>query len=61
MTTQTLPNVLKSLINSYAVLIMAGRKTIEDVPVTFKIGATEYQLRELVEIEVAERTIAALS
>ena len=56
----TLPKVVVSLVNAYATLIMAGRKTIEEVPETYTIGSTEYSLRELVEIEVAERTIDAI-
>lgn len=49
--------IVQRLVSSYAVLIMAERRTIEDVPETYTIGGTAYPLRELVEIEVAERTI----
>lgn len=58
---EQLPKVVQSLINSYAVVVMAGRRKIEDVPEKYLIGGIEYPLHELVEIEVAERTIAALS
>ena len=53
--------IIQSLINSYATLVMAGRRTMEDVPETYVLAGTTYQLCELVEIEVAERTVAALS
>ena len=56
-----IPAVVKSLINAHATLVMAGRKTIEDVPETYRIGSVDYPLRELVDVEVAERTIAKLS
>lgn len=52
--------IMQSLINSYTVLVMAGRRNIEDVPETYTIGGQGYKLRELVEIEIAERTIAIL-
>lgn len=58
---EQLPKVVQSLVNSWAVLVMAERKIIEDVPETYKILNTEYPLRSYVEIEIAERTIAALS
>lgn len=53
--------IIQKLVNSYAVLVLAGRKTIEDVPASYTLAGTTYNLRELVDIEVAERTIAALS
>lgn len=40
---------------------MAGRRSMEDAPKTYVLAGATYQLRELVEIEVAERTVAALS
>lgn len=55
-----MPKIIQSLINSYTVLVMAGRKTLEDVPEVYVLAGTEYKLRELVEIEIAERTIAIL-
>lgn len=48
------------LVNSYATLVMAERMTIEEVPETKLIGGVEYPIRSEVEIEIAERTIAAL-
>lgn len=58
---EQLPKVVQSLINSWAVLVMAERKTIEEVPESYRILNNEYPLRAYVEIEEAERTIAALS
>jgi hypothetical protein len=42
----------EKLINAYTILIMAKRKTLNDVP---------ENLRESVEIKIAERTIEVLS
>lgn len=55
------PNVIKSLINSYAVLIMANRMTLDTVPDTKTVGGVIYEIKVNVEIVIAERTIAALS
>lgn len=52
--------IVGKLVNSYAVLILANKKTIEDVPESYKVSGTIHNLRELVEIEVAERIIAAI-
>lgn len=52
--------IVQRLVNSYATLILGNRRTIEDVPETYTIAGTAYPLRELVELEVAERTIAAI-
>ncbi len=49
------------LVNSYATLVMAKKITIEQVPATRTFGSTEYQIRSKVEIEIAQRTVAALS
>ncbi|WZL82695.1 CD1375 family protein [Vallitaleaceae bacterium 9-2] len=49
------------LVNSYATLVMAKKITIEQVPEARTFGATEYTIREEVEVEVAQRTVAALS
>jgi len=54
-------NLVKALINSYTVLIMANKKTLEEVPETYTLGGENYNLRELVEIEIAERTINILT
>lgn len=54
--------VQQKLIDSYTVLVLAGRKTIEDVPetkVTLVDGA-ESTIRAEVEIRVAEKTIEVL-
>lgn len=53
--------IIERLVASYATLIMGNRRTIEDVPVTYTVAGTQYPLRELVELEVAERTIAAIN
>lgn len=47
----------KKLVESYAVLVMAERMTLEDVPETKLIGGKEYPIRAEVEIEIARRTI----
>lgn len=52
--------IVQSLINSYTVLVMAGRRKMEDVPETYTLGGQVYALRELVELEIAERTISIL-
>lgn len=53
--------IIERLVNSYATLIMGNRRTIEDVPETYTVAGNAYPLRELVELEVAERTIAAIN
>lgn len=50
--------VITRLVNSYATLVMAGKREIEQVPETYTIGGQVYNLRELVEIEIAERTVS---
>lgn len=52
--------IIERLVASYATLIMGNRRTIEDVPETYTVAGTAYPLRELVELEVAERTIAII-
>lgn len=52
--------ILNDLVNAYATLVMAGRRTTEEVPESYVLVGSTYQLRDLVEIEVAERTIAAI-
>ena len=52
--------IQKRLVNSYATLVMAEVMTIEEVPETKLIGATEYLIRSEVEIEIAKRTIEIL-
>jgi len=55
--------VQEKLINAYTVLVLAGRRTIEQVPETVILlddGVTESTMRAEVEIAVAERTIEVL-
>lgn len=54
--------VQQKLIDSYTVLVLAGRKTIEQVPETIVTldDGTESTIRKEVEIKVAERTIEVL-
>ena len=52
--------VQKKLVSSYATLVMAEVMTLEEVPETKLIGATEYPIRSEVEIEIAQRTIEIL-
>lgn len=52
--------IVESLVKSYAVLIMAERKKIEDIQEIYTVGGQDYNLRELVELEIAERTVSAL-
>jgi uncharacterized protein YlzI (FlbEa/FlbD family) len=51
------------LVNAYTTLVLAGKKTIEEVPETpvTLAGGGESTIREQVEIKVAERTIEVLS
>jgi hypothetical protein len=55
--------IQKRLVSAWATLVMAGRKTIEDVPETAWTlsDGTQTTLRAEVEIEIANREIAALS
>lgn len=55
------PLVITKLVESYTVLVMAKRRTIEEVPSEYAYRNETYNLRELTEIEIAERTIATLS
>ena len=69
---QTLPPVVRSLVNSYAVLVMAGEWALSPeenpnnlpenkiVPETRTILGVTYELRPLAELEIARRTIAAI-
>lgn len=52
----------EKLINAYTVLVLAGRRTLEQVPGTAVTLAdeTESTMRAEVEIEVAERTVEIL-
>lgn len=55
--------VQKKLVEAYATLVMANRMTIENVPetaVTLEDG-TNSTLRQEVDVEIANRTIEALS
>lgn len=56
-----MPIVITKLVQSYAVLVMANKRQIEDVPADYVYRNETYNLRELTEIEIAERTIATLS
>lgn len=51
--------VQKKLVDAYTVLVMAERMTLEEVPETKLIGGKELPIRSEVEIEIANRTIAA--
>jgi hypothetical protein len=55
--------IQEKLINAYCVLVMAGRRTLEEVPETLVIldDGTESTIRQEVEILKAEREIAILS
>lgn len=52
--------IQKKLVESYAVLVMAERMTIEEVPETRLIAGIDYEIRSEVEIEIANRTINAI-
>lgn len=55
--------VQEKLINAYTVLVLAKRKTIEEVPATVVLledGVTESTIRAEVEIKVAEKTTEIL-
>lgn len=52
--------IQKKLVEAYAVLVMAERMTLEEVPETKKIGGVDLPIRSEVEIEIANRTISAL-
>lgn len=52
--------VQKKLVESYATLVMGNRMKIEEVPETKAIGSNTFAIRSEVEIEIANRTIAAL-
>ena len=55
--------VQEKLINAYATLVLAGRKTIEQVPemVVLLDNETESTIRKEVDIKVAEKTIKVLT
>lgn len=55
-----LPKIVQSLVQSWGTLVLKGTKKIEDVPETYTLSSKTYALRDLVEINIAERTIAAL-
>jgi hypothetical protein len=53
----------KKLIEAYTTLVLAGRKTIEEVPETVVVlldNGAESTIRAEVEIKVAEKTIEIL-
>ena len=52
--------VQEKLINAYTTLVLAGRKTIEEVPETpvTLTGGVESTIRAEVEIRVAEKTVS---
>lgn len=52
--------IQKKLAESYAVLVMAERMTLVEVPETRLIGGKDLAIRSEVEIEIANRTIAAM-
>jgi hypothetical protein len=53
--------VQEKLINAYTTLVLAGRKTIEQVPETLiLVDGVENTMRSEVEIRVAEKTIEVL-
>lgn len=54
--------IQQKLIDSYTILVLAGRKTIEQVPETVVIldNRNESTIRAEVEIKVAEKTIEVL-
>ena len=52
--------VQKKLVESYATLVMGNRIALEEVPETKQIGFNTYTIQSEVEIEIANRTIAAL-
>lgn len=52
--------IQKKLVESYAVLVMAERINLIEVPETKIIGGIEYPIRSETEIEIANRTIAAI-
>lgn len=55
--------VQEKLINAYTVLVLANRKTIEEVPETPVLldDGSESTIRAEVEIKVAEKTIEVLT
>ena len=52
--------IQKKLVESYAVLVMANRMTLEEVPETKLIGGIEYPIRSEVEVEIARRIVDAI-
>lgn len=52
--------IQKMLVDAYSVLVMAERMTLEEVPESKLIGGVEHPIRSEVEIEIANRIIAAL-
>lgn len=52
--------IQEKLVNSYTVLVMAERMTLEQVPEANLIGGTDYPIRNEVEILIALKTIEAL-
>lgn len=53
--------IQEKLVSAYATLVMGERMDIKSVPVTKKIGAKEFVIREEVELEIASRTIDIIS
>ena len=51
--------IQKKLVDAYTVLVTAERMTLEEVPERKLIGGVERPIRTEVEIEIANRIIAA--
>lgn len=52
--------IVETLVNAWATLILGGRRKIEEVPVLYNSQGVEYKLKELVELELAERVLSAI-
>jgi len=52
--------IQQKLVESYAVLVLAERMSLEEVPETKVIGGVEYPIRGGAEIEIARRTVSSL-
>ena len=61
------PLVITKLVNSYATLVMAhdagmsGGRPIEEVPENYTYRNETYPMRQMVEIEIANRIVNALT
>lgn len=47
--------ILESLINSWATLVIAGARKIEEVPEYFTLGGVSYPIKEMVIEEIEKR------